>query len=110
MDQHRLFIAKLPLQITNVDLEEHFTHFGEVIDVFLPSVNAIKETKIAFVSFANEQGQNIVYTYYLLYSMVLILFGLFLVFFNGFLRAFLSICNFFSFFPISYIFVAFFCI
>ena len=53
---NRLFIGKLPHEIGREALEKHFSQYGTVNDVFLPSSNQGKAYAIAFVKYEDEKG------------------------------------------------------
>eukprot|EP00933_Yihiella_yeosuensis_P061959 TRINITY_DN64849_c0_g1_i1.p1 TRINITY_DN64849_c0_g1~~TRINITY_DN64849_c0_g1_i1.p1 ORF type:complete len:370 (-),score=89.89 TRINITY_DN64849_c0_g1_i1:172-1281(-) len=52
-EEERLFVTKIPPQVTKEDVAEHFAQFGTTTDVYLPSVPGRGGHKgIAFISFA----------------------------------------------------------
>jgi RNA recognition motif-containing protein len=53
-DQSRLFIGQLPGDVTEQELNEHFSQHGEITDIFIP--NSSKPRKIAFVTYANNKS------------------------------------------------------
>lgn len=57
----RLFVTKVPQQLTRDDLAAHFARFGQTTDVYLPSVPGHGGHKgIAFVSFADAEACQLV--------------------------------------------------
>lgn len=51
----RLFVTKVPQTVTKEDIQSHFSRFGSLTDVYLPSLHGVHGTHkgIAFVSFAD---------------------------------------------------------
>jgi RNA recognition motif-containing protein len=57
----RLFVTKVPQQLTRDDLAAHFARFGQTTDVYLPSVPGHGGHKgIAFISFADAEACQLV--------------------------------------------------
>jgi len=62
--ENRLFITKIPQSVDKNDVQEHFGAFGQLTDVYMPSVPGQAGHKgIAFVSFAHSESLKVAISY-----------------------------------------------
>lgn len=59
-DSRRIFINRVPQNVTNQDVAAHFAQFGPTTDVYLPSIPGQQGHKgIAYVTFADPQSSQL---------------------------------------------------